>query len=108
MFFLLSSCYVGKVRSMKMTRISWRDAVKKFRLGAVALHCQGCKAEDSEDWFVKDSGDGPYCTGCAKQFTTPAKILNERVTPSPGEHSHDAAASVTQFYTDTRGTVPIS
>lgn len=72
---------------MRMVRISWRDAVKRFRV----IRCRGCAAEDNgREWFVEKGSrplNGPYCPSCA------ASIVGAK----------DAAHSEHQFYTDTRG-----
>ena len=74
---------------MRMVPISWREAIKRFRV----LRCRGCNAEDNgSDWFVeKDSRplNGPYCPECA------ARIVG----------ATDVARSTNHFYADTRGEV---
>jgi len=73
---------------VKLVRIPWREVVKMFALGARAVHCTGCKAEDRHDWYVTQDNLGPYCPSCA------AKLAQ-------GE---DTTRSVTQFYSNTTGT----
>jgi hypothetical protein len=82
-----------------MIVISWRQAVKMFRLGAVALHCRVCKVEEADQWYAKENGDGPYCEECA---LPDSENLIARLTPQ-SEYVEDSAHSVTQFYSNTRG-----
>jgi hypothetical protein len=74
---------------MRMAPISWREAIKRFRV----LRCRGCNEEDNgSDWFVeKDSSplNGPYCPSCAVRL----------------KGATDIARSTNQFYADTRGEV---
>lgn len=72
---------------MRMIRISWREALRRFRV----VRCRGCNAaENVMDWFVEESSrplNGPYCPECATRLAT----------------AKDEARSVNQFYTDTKG-----
>lgn len=72
---------------MRMIRISWREALRRFRV----VRCRGCNAEENVmDWFVEKGSkplNGPYCPECS------VKLANAK----------DEASSVNQFYTDTKG-----
>ena len=74
---------------MRFKRIEWRDAIKLFRLGAVALHCLGCKAQDpvgAVRWYIDETNYGPWCEPCMVKL-----------------RQVDSTHSVTVFYGDTRG-----
>jgi len=73
---------------MRLTRIQWREVIKMFRLGACAVNCAGCQAQDQADWYINENWDGPYCSYCASKLA----------------QAHDSSRSVTQFYSNTRGT----
>lgn len=70
-----------------MIRISWREALRRFRI----VRCRGCSAEENiMDWFVEKGSkplNGPYCSECATRLVA----------------AKDEASSVSQFYTDTKG-----
>lgn len=72
---------------MRMIRISWREALRRFRV----VRCRGCSAEENVmDWFVEKGSkplNGPYCPQCA------ARLANV-------EHEN---RPVNQYYTDTKG-----
>lgn len=48
---------------MRMIRIAWREALRRFRV----LRCLGCRADSENvfDWYVNELRDGPYCPECA-------------------------------------------
>ena len=69
---------------MKMRRIPWREAVKRWKFH----RCTGCAADlNLNDLFVNEFDIGPFCGGCATKLATAV----------------DSAHSVNVFYSNTTG-----
>lgn len=75
---------------MKLIRIPWREAIKRFRL----LRCIGCHEDDQgQDWFIiEENKNGPYCPTCASKIAT----------------ATDPTRSINQFYSNTKGTAVVN